>query len=169
MKAKALVLVALSVLAGTAVADTQSRSGFYAGGGVSMVDLENSDYDWTALELLGGYKWSPYIGAEVRLGGAAESDPNLVGYSSVYYRTESANQTAKTYLLAGFTSGVISIKDALPEEDDTESFFGFSFGAGVGFVINNRFNFNLEYRLLAKDNDKDLEFTSTTAGIDYRF
>ncbi|HWV15334.1 MAG TPA: porin family protein [Cellvibrio sp.] len=169
MKAKALVFAALSVLTVSAVADTQSNSGFYAGGGVNRVELKDSDAGWTAVELLGGYKLNPYVGGELRLGAAAEGDPNLVGYSSLYYRTESANPTAKAYLLAGVSSGIISVKNAAPDEDDTHSFFGASFGAGVGFVINSDWNLNLEYRLLAKDTDKDLELTSIAATIDYRF
>lgn len=165
---KNLVAAVLSLAAVSAVADTQSTNGFYVGGNVVQVEA-TGDVDWTAVEVTGGYKLSPYVGGEVRLGGAGDGDPNLTGYGSAYYRVESANDVAKTYLLAGYSFAAVSLDDALPGEDDSIDLQGFSYGVGVGFVINRWINFNVEFRQLLKDNDENIDLRAWSAGIDYRF
>ena len=161
---KYLVAAVLSLAAVSAVADTQSLSGFYAGGNLVEVDGSDDIGRWTAIEAVGGYKLNPFVGGEIRLGGAGDSEPNLDAYSSIYYRTESANDTTKAYLLAGYTVASFS-----GEGGDSESFDGFSYGAGAGFVINREFMLNFEVRQLLKDNDADLDLTAFSIGFDYRF
>lgn len=161
---KYLVAAVLSLAAVSAVADTQSTSGFYAGGNVVNVDANGDLGEWTAIEAVGGYKLNPYVGGEVRVGGAGDSDPNLDVYSSIYYRTEAANDTAKAYLLAGYTVASFSA-----DGGDREDFDGFSYGAGAGFIINRRFVLNFEVRQLVKDNDANLDLTAFSVGVDYRF
>ncbi len=161
---KYLVAAVLSLAAVSAVADTQSSSGFYVGGNLVEVDGSDDIGRWTAIEAVGGYKLNSFVGGEVRLGGAGDSEPNLDAYSSIYYRTESSNDTAKAYLLAGYTVASFS-----GESGDSEDFDGFSYGAGAGFVINRDFVLNFEVRQLLKDNDADLDLTAFSIGTDYRF
>lgn len=165
-----LAAVALS-LPMVAVAGDNIVGGFYAGGGVANVKLrfeEGGSLDWTTGEVLGGYKHNPFVGGEARLGYGSKDGVDLL-YSSVYYRTESANETAKTYLLLGYTLGQLS------EDGETADLNGFSYGAGVGFVLTSRLNFNLEYRaILDGDFDYDgykenVELSGVSLNVDYRF
>ncbi len=96
-------------------------------------------------------------------------------YSSIYYRTESSNDTAKTYLLFGYTFGQIMLDDTESGEDDSVGLNGFSYGAGVGFPVTPSLNFNLEYRMVldgdAKyDGDSErIEMSGVSVNVDYRF
>lgn len=144
-------------------------AGFYAGVGVSQIDYSGKTPaslkekpEWSVAELSAGYKHSPFVGVETRLGFG--SSPGLM-YGSVYYRTESANDTAKTYLLAGFSAATV---DSDNGGKDT-SLSGFSYGAGVGFPVGTNLNFNLEYRVLLDDGDEDAKLNAFTASVDYRF
>lgn len=158
-------LLALPV---SALAINTEPAGFYAGVGLSQVDysgktdaLLTKKPSWTALELSGGYKHSPYVGLETRLG--VGSSPDLL-YGGIYYRTESANETAKTYLLVGYSGANIGT-----DSGDDVSLSGFSYGAGVGFPIGKNLNFNLEYRALLDDSDQDVSLNAFAASVDYRF
>jgi opacity protein-like surface antigen len=159
---KRIIIALLFLVAAPAFADIHANNGFYLGGGVAQISLSDSSYDWTALELVGGYKLNPFVGGEVRLGAASEGDPNITSYMSGYYRVESANDVGKTYLLAGYTYGAVS-------GDSSDNFSGFSYGGGVGFVIFETLNLNFEYRILCKDNKNNLDFSSFNVGVDYRF
>lgn len=112
------------------------------------------------------------MGGEARLGYA--SDDLDILYSSIYYRTESSNDTAKTYLLFGYTFGQISF-DGEPGVDDSLDINGFSYGAGVGFPVTPHLNVNLEYRMIMDGKVKgdggssDVELTGLSLNIDYRF
>ena len=142
--------------------------GFYAGGGVASIDFKEEDgINWTAIEAIGGYKLNPFVGGEARLAFASDT-PDLF-YSSLYYRTESVNDTAKTYLLLGYTLGTIDAAD------DSISINGVSYGAGVGFPVTSNLYFNLEYRMLMdgtgkEDGEKfDVELQALSINVDYRF
>lgn len=161
---KILIAAVLSLAAVSAFADNESKGGFYAGGNVVKVDANRDLGNWTAVEAIGGYKLSPYVGGEIRVGAAGEGSPNLDAYTSAYYRVESANDVAKAYLLVGYTVASFS-----GDGDDSSDFQGLSYGGGVGFVINRRINFNVELRQLVKDNDDDIDLMAVGAGIDYRF
>lgn len=170
-----LAAVALS-LPMVAIAGDNTVGGFYLGGGAADVKMrfeEGGSLDWTAVEIIGGYKHSPFVGGEARLGYGSENGLDLL-YNSLYYRTESSNDTAKTYLLLGYTFGVIGL-DADSNEDDTVSLNGFSYGAGVGFSITSRLNFNLEYRMIIDGDSKydgyseNIELSGVSLNVDYRF
>jgi opacity protein-like surface antigen len=192
---KLLLTTALSLVAVSAVAEMQPKSGFYAGGGVAHVkmsfdkgeslddegsldtegdsqDDEGGSLSWTTYEAIGGYKHSPFVGGEARIGFGSD-DADLM-YSSFYYRTESVNETAKTYLLLGYTFGVVKL-DADPGEDDTVNLSGFSYGAGVGFPVSPRLNVNLEYRVIINGKSKyegdseNMELKGMSLNVDYRF
>lgn len=143
-------------------------AGFYAGVGVTQIDYSgkthtslNEKPDWTALEFSGGYKHSPFVGVESRIG--LGGSPELL-YGGLYYRTESANDTAKTYLLMGLAGANIKAKSG-----GDLSLAGPSYGAGVGFPVGRNFNFNLEYRVLVDDSDENVNLNAFTASLDYRF
>ncbi|HTF97796.1 MAG TPA: outer membrane beta-barrel protein [Cellvibrio sp.] len=159
-----IMTVGLLALPVSALAINTEPAGFYAGTGLSQIEFSGSsdeDPDWTALELSGGYKHSPYVGVETRLGFG--SSPDLM-YGGLYYRTESANETAKTYLLLGFGGANIEA-----ESGDDFSLSGISYGAGIGFPVARNLNFNLEYRVLVDDSGEDVSLNALTASLDYRF
>jgi hypothetical protein len=170
-----LAAVALS-LPMVAVAGDNTVGGFYLGGGAADVKMRfdsGGSLDWTTAEVIGGYKHSPFVGGEARLGYGSEDGFDLL-YNSLYYRTESSNDTAKTYLLLGYTFGVVKF-DGDPDEDDTVSLNGFSYGAGIGFAITSRLNFNLEYRMIIDGDSKydgeseGIELSGASLNVDYRF
>ena len=172
---KKVIVAALALSAVSAFADTQSNSGFYVGGGISNVRNSFDDATWTPVEVFGGYKLNPFVGGEIRVGASSGGDSQITNYESIYYRTESSNSVGKTYLLVGYTHA------DLEAPTGNFNFNGFSYGAGVGFVINDYFNLNLEYKILAdakgtqyKDKitrveDLKRKFSSVSATVDYRF
>jgi len=171
---KKVLVVALAFSAVSAFADTQSNSGFYVGGGVSNTKNDWNSVTFKPVELFGGYKLNPFVGGEIRVGGSGGND-KITNFESVYYRTESANSVGKTYLLVGYTHL------DLETTGGNFNFNGFSYGAGVGFIINEKFNLNLEYKVLAdgkgtfyKDkftsaDDQKMMLNSVSATVDYRF
>jgi opacity protein-like surface antigen len=168
---KKILVAALAFSAAASYADTSSFDGFYVGGGVSSVRNDWDDTKWTPVEIFGGYKLNPFVGGEVRVGASTGGSSKITNYESVYYRTESANSVGKSYLLLGYSHAAIEA----PNGDYT--FNGVSYGAGVGFVISEKFNLNLEYKVLAngkgnKNNEKDdldIKLSSVSATVDYRF
>lgn len=160
-----------------AVAGDNSTGGFYVGGGAADVKMqfeEGGSQDWMVVEALGGYKHSPFVGGEARLGYGSQDGLDLL-YSSIYYRTESSNDTAKTYLLFGYTLGQI-MWDGEPGEDDSANINGLSYGAGVGFpIFSPKLNVNLEYRMILDGDAKfdgeseNIELSGVSLNLDYRF
>ena len=126
------------------------------------------------VELFGGYKLNPFVGGEIRVGGSGGTD-KISNFESVYYRTESANSVGKTYLLVGYTHL------DLETTAGNFNFNAFSYGAGVGFIINDQFNLNLEYKVLVdgkgthyvskfiSDENQKMMLNSVSATVDYRF
>jgi opacity protein-like surface antigen len=173
---KKILVAALVLSSAASYADTSSSEGFYVGAGVSGVRNDWDDKKWSPVELFGGYKLNPFVGGEVRVGASVGGgDSKITNYESVYYRTESANSVGKAYLLLGYTHAEI---EAATGDFD---FNGFSYGAGVGFVISEKFNLNLEYKVLAnakgtwypdkstRFDDLDIKLSSISATVDYRF
>jgi len=173
-----LTLAALALAANAANAESmfENLDKFYVGGGVNFVDANTSDsagndIGFTTIEAVGGYKHNAYLGAELRLGvgttdetitsGTSTVDTSIDYYASAYWRPESANEVAKLYGLLGFST--ISISNG--SDSDSES--GFSYGAGVGFLLDENWNLNFEYRFLL--DDKSNEFSALSANLDYRF
>ena len=182
---KRLLAVAMSLMSVCAVAD--NARGFYVGAGMTefmyddeMINVGNA----RTAEILGGYKYNAALGVEIRYGtgvneGESEGDNDLPGrlerdidsYYAVYYKPELINDEAKLYLLLGYmdvdsTESVVAADGStISELDISES--GASYGVGIGFILNERFNFNIEYRTLPEQNDVETEIVS--ANFDYRF
>jgi opacity protein-like surface antigen len=188
---KKLCVLALSLLALPALADNEH--GFYIGAGVASIDDYQDGVDNVskirAAELFGGYKYNEYLGVELRLGngqttgtstsyfdaqGALKTgtlERDIGSYQSLYYKPELVNDEAKLYALLGYThvnsSGKIMDADGklVRSSDGSES--GFSYGIGVGFVINEHFNINFEYRNICEGiSDKP---NLASINVDYRF
>ena len=143
-------------------------------------------------EVIGGYKYNAALGGEIRLGsgfGTSEGIPftfnadhsdivatgklerKLGTYESIYYKPELVNDDAKLYALLGYThlSSSVKNKDLSGNEisSESKSYSGFSYGLGIGFVINERFNVNFEYKNLCEElYDKP---NAASINIDYRF
>ncbi|WP_230552682.1 porin family protein [Teredinibacter turnerae] len=164
-------------------------SGFYAGGNANFIDGNatlgaGNDVEFRSIEAFGGYKLNGWVGGETRTGlglsgesystGTGDAQQNIeLGidyYQSIYYRVEKANQVAKLYGLVGATflqwgRDVDYMDGSTLEDSYTET--GFSYGLGVGFVMNENTNLNFEYRQLI--NTDTVEFTVINVGFDFRF
>lgn len=148
------------------------------------------------LEFTGGYKYNAALGLEARFGVGIGDDRDrdsgyfewaqgenevltqiereVDSYSAIYYRPELTNNHARLYGLIGYASADLS---AVWTETDAEevtttsttdsSLRGMSYGVGVGWYIDRRWNFNLEYRRLVHTDDFKPEVFS--AQLDYRF
>lgn len=171
---KKILVAALAFSAASTFADTNAFEGFYVGGGTSNVRNDITDAKWSPIEVFGGYKLNSFVGGEIRYGQSAGGDSKITNFESVYYRVESSNSVGKTYLIAGYTHIDFSAWDG------DFNFNGFSYGAGVGFVINEQFNLNLEYKVLADADGThyinkfaraslSTKLSSIGATVDYRF
>jgi len=188
---KKLCILALSLLAFPALAD--NNRGFYVGLGGSSIKDEQDGVDnvsrLRAVELFGGYKYNAALGAELRIGSGQKegistsyeaadgtiASGNLVrdidSYQSIYYKPELVNDEAKLYALIGYThlstSGKVTGPDGtvVYDRDDSES--GLSYGVGVGFVINEHFNVNFEYRNICDEISNKPNLAAIN--LDYRF
>ncbi len=171
---KKILVAALAFSAAASYADTGSFDGFYVGLGKTKVRNDITDVTWSPVEIFGGYKLNSFVGGELRYGQTTGGDSEITNFESAYYRVESSNSVGKTYLIAGYTH----IDFSAPDGDF--NFNGFSYGAGVGFVINDQFNLNFEYKVLADADgtryiDKftraslSTKLTSIGATVDYRF
>lgn len=188
---KKLCVLALSLLALPALADNDR--GFYIGAGVASIDDLQDGIDNVsqirAAEFFGGYKYNAALGIELRLGngkttgtsnryfdaqgtlqtGTLERD--IGSYESLYYKPELANDEAKLYALLGYThvnsSGRVmdSTGKLVRSSEGSES--GYSYGIGVGFVINEHFNINFEYKNICEEISGKPNLASVN--IDYRF
>ncbi|RYZ93730.1 MAG: hypothetical protein EOO68_21585 [Moraxellaceae bacterium] len=143
-------------------------------------------------EIIGGYKYNNVLGGEIRIGSGfvggkgtpfafntAGTDTVPTGkiereigdYQSIYYKAELVNDEAKLYALLGYSqlSTSVSSEDLNGNKlgSSSESYSGVSYGVGIGFIVNERFNVNFEYRNICEE----LYDKPNTAGIniDYRF
>lgn len=177
---KTLIALACGLMAGATSAD--NIQGWYAGGGVSYLDSgvstdDNRSLGFSALEFMGGYKFKPYLGAELRVGTGFSSengtvdeqnrDYSLSNYTSVYYRIESVNQIAKLYGLFGFSNISIDVDNNETGTSSSNSDSGASWGIGAGFITGPKTNINFEYRTILSNSDND--FSGMTINYDYRF
>lgn len=188
---KKLCVIALSLFTLPALADNDR--GFYVGAGAASIDdlqdgIENVS-QIRAVEVFGGYKYNAALGIELRLGkgqttGTANKYLDSTGsvqngslereignYSSIYYKPELVNSEAKLYALIGYThvssSGQVfdSAGKQLSSSDTSAS--GVSYGLGVGFVMNDHFNINFEYKNICEEISNKPNLASVN--IDYRF
>ncbi len=189
---KKLCLLSICFLALPVLAD--NKHGFYVGvGGASLKqtkDEAGEDISARAVEFLGGYKYNGALGVELRIGqggSAGTADTTYVGsdgaaqkrkleyeigsYTSLYYKPELVNDEAKLYALLGYTQISTTLKSsdsansAASSKDVSAS--GYSYGIGVGFVINEHFNINFEYKNVCEELSNRPNLTSIN--IDYRF
>lgn len=162
----------------------------------SLFDKDVSGYDgnFGGVELFGGYKYNSALGVEIRVGmGVSDkgisseaiedgTDPvthtldtelAIDRYEALYYRPELANEEAKLYALLGYTrmkrsETITNTGDSTFGEVEigtTES--GFSYGVGVGFVVNKHLNLNFEYRRMNEGKAGDTEIAGVN--LDYRY
>lgn len=191
MKFISMMRIALPVT--LALASTASHAdnmrGFYLGGGISTIDVDKSSSfkkaDIEMAEVVAGYKYNSWLGAEVRYGTGLNSATldlqsqwgDIIGeladelrmdldhYRGVYYRPEAVNETGRFYALLGYAEIDYSVRYEGYEATASED--GLSWGLGLGFIITPRLNLNFEYKNLI-DLD-DLRFTTITGQVDYRF
>lgn len=179
---RTLILGLLMLVANAASADRlfDRLDKFYLGGGLNHIDAhapaaDGDDATFTAAEVIFGYKYNSFVGLEFRggIGLGDESISATIGdvtttldsYTSVYWRTESANETAKIYLLFGATSVTIGqeLQTLTGEIDES----GFSYGGGIGFVFWEDWNLNFEIREIIDTGGVHL--SNFGINVDYRF
>ena len=108
--------------------------------------------------------WQPTFG---------DVERSLGSYQSIYYKPELVNDEAKLYALIGYTSIDTSVKVwskdktvKTPIKQSSDSISGLSYGVGVGFVLSDQFNLNIEYKnLCEKLSEKP---NALSISIDYR-
>lgn len=165
-----LTLTILLLASGSALAASKfdRLDKFFIGGSISSIDFdyENADFGYTTTELIGGYKYNGYLSVDLRLGlgtGDSSSSGSLTS-AALYWRPETANETAKIYGLVGVATVSISDQEGT---DDSYSEAGLSYGAGVGFTFDQNWNLNFEYRYFLDNSDVDSD--GFTVNVDYRF
>lgn len=188
---KKMCVIALSLLTLPVLAD--NNRGFYLGAGGALIedsqDAVEDLSDIRAVEFFGGYKYSNALGVELRLGKGQSTgtssfytdaagvlqpgslNRHIDSYSSIYYKPELVNDEAKLYALLGYThlstsSTVKDAADALVRSTDS-SVSGLSYGVGIGFVVNEHFNVNVEYKTLLDELSNKPNLASLN--LDYRF
>ena len=181
------LLISLPLLAYAALVQADNRQGFYLGAGISRLEtnyttVTGSTTAVNTAEFQVGYKLNPYVGGELRVGtGISDSDGSgdvagntenfdltIPRYESLYYRFESTNQVAKSYLLIGASNVSMDFdyESALIGSGSTSE-AGLSYGVGVGFVVGERGNINFEYRSLL--NTDEFEINAYSITYDFRF
>ncbi len=174
-----LISMALVLLANTAIAQSvfDRLDKFYVGGGLTYIDAnaqaaDGESGEFTSAELIGGYKYNGYLGAELRFGKGLRSESFSAGiessieyYGSAHWRPETANEIAKIYGLIGYTS--VSIEADRGSSTSSTSESGISYGGGIGFTFDERWNLNFEYRTII--DTSALELNAFVVNVDYRF
>ncbi len=188
---KKLCVLALSLLALPVLAD--NNRGFYLGLGASSIEDYQDGVDNVsqirAAELFGGYKYNAALGIELRLGSGQTTGTSNVyfdttgtlqsgslereidSYQSLYYKPELANDEAKLYALIGYTNlsstgTILDTTGKVVSTEDTKA-SGVSYGLGIGFVINEHFNINFEYKNICEEISGKPNLASIN--VDYRF
>lgn len=185
--------LALALLTAPALAD--NKRGFYAGIGTGVVaGRAHTPYDearMPVLELSAGYKYNGLLGLEARVGTGIKEEGDTESYyfqaeqedndalteierevdqfSAIYYRPELTNETARLYGLLGYAEvdTLVTRWEGNDSTEQSESVSGTSYGLGAGWYVNDRVNFNIEYRQLVKTDER--RFEALTIQWDYRF
>jgi len=187
--AKKYFLLLLAMCLANTAAQASKDQGVYVGGGVSLINVGvrdpfSNEVNFKAGELMIGYKYNAYLGAEIRTGKNLQKETLAVNsqdtglrdsvessidlYTSVYYRAELANEIAKVYLLLGQSRVTTTLEFDESGRDTIEATdSGFSYGIGFGLWIDERMNLNVEYKNLV-DTETD-SFTGASITADYRF
>ncbi len=151
----------LTLLAPQTYAD--NNRGFFAGAGVSAINVDDSPAFDMGLGEERLYLDEPY--ESIALGAGEELTMDIDHYSAIYYRAEAVNQTGRFYALLGYADIEFTMKGSALSETLSED--DFSWGLGAGFILNPHLNLNFEYRNLLDVNE--YRFTTITASLDYRF
>lgn len=194
---KLCIAALVCAFAGTAMADHDR--GFFIGAFGAYISNEvlvsdradQNEVGHPAIELVAGYKFSPWLGVDIRYGDATterslSAIPDIANpaagrfeyridsYQSVYYRPEITNREAKLYLLLGYTQLDAQVEEFVADGggetrvnvvDYSES--GLAYGIGAGWFVDDFFTINAEYRMLLDEDEN--EFSIITLGADYRF
>lgn len=147
-------------------------------------------------ELTAGYKYNGALGLEARYGigvgdhgdddssyfeALVDDRPDLSQverevdqFAAIYYRPELINDKARLYVLLGYAEvdlqasfEEVDAEGAVSTMEGTTTLKGPSYGLGVGWFIDEHWNFNLEYRQLVRTDDFEIEAFSLQ--VDYRF
>lgn len=193
MKTAWSIGAALVLLASPALAD--NNRGFYAGIGGGVVTGDDrtpyDDAEMPVVEFTAGYKYNGLLGVEARLGAGLKDDRDISSdyfldeqeadaslseierevktYTALYYRPEITNEVARLYGLFGYAELDTQVTRWQGNTDTQaeDSLSGTSYGLGMGWFVNKRLNFNIEYRQLVKTDN--YRFETYTLQWDYRF
>lgn len=148
----------------TVTGNGKDRNGFYFGFGLGASGIEysqpnlNLNYNGAMVILKVGYDYNEYLGAEVRLGGAA-ADKQTVGASTVEMGAGFGSLFLKPmypftgdfrmYGLVGITNASFERKQITTAGvvllNDTVTKNGFSFGAGIEYDMSDRWSLGAEW------------------------
>ncbi|MEN9659933.1 MAG: hypothetical protein RL571_3398 [Pseudomonadota bacterium] len=170
-----------SLILSTLIASPVFAEGFYIGadlGGSNMsaeIDDQNFNKNNAAWGLNGGYKFSPYLAAELgyRDFGKLELNPDI-GDASIKTKAVQASVLASYPFNDAFSVfgrlGIASIT-LTTEEGDTEPQKGTQikalFGIGAQYALNKNFSLRAEYNQYAKI--EVLKLSTFTVGANYSF
>ena len=86
-------------------------------------------------------------------------------YASIYVRPEVKNEKASLYGLFGVTTMDTTL--ILNDVEGSETSTGASYGIGAGFVVNEQFDVNIEWKKLI--NDEDFDMRGGSISFNYNF
>lgn len=164
MKTPLKLLTAL-VIFSTPFTSFADELGFYTGANYSYV--ETDDWSVSALEGIGGFKFSPNLAFELQLGAGVTDDDLAPGvdvsvdhYVSAFFKPQLPLGDTKIYALLGHstikasTEGDVNISDT----DD-----GFAYGVGASYYFADLMSVNAEFKHLGEDVD------AISVGFSYEF
>jgi hypothetical protein len=172
--------VAVAALAAASAAQAQdNESGFYAGAGVGMFDVEIDDFDDvddtidaydsddTAWKAFGGWRMNPYFGVELAYVNLGSPDDEILPDTTLTIETDGfapylvgvfpIGDWFELFAKAGYYWYDIEARIDTPvgsvSEDDSDSTFTWSAGAGLN--IFEHVNIRLEYEQFDFDQADD--------------
>jgi opacity protein-like surface antigen len=182
------------IIAACSTAAAAADSPFYVGAQLSATELKESEagnsdsFDFTTLSALAGYRFTPYIAAEVRLGtGVKDESYRELDYSeklSVDLQSMlllkgivPITDTFSLYGLAGYASTKFKYQERSTgfSFSETETINGVAWGVGAGVKITPRLTATLEYLQLPDEKFSDgpynykLKTNNLTLGLNYQF
>ncbi len=192
MKHGITAILAVAALAAASAAQAQdNESGFYAGGGVGMFDIEIDDFDDvddtidaydsddTAYKVFAGWRMNPYVAFEAAYVNLGSPDDEILPDTDLTIETDGfAPYVVGTFPLgdwfvvfakAGyyFYSTDVEVSTPIGSLSDDDSDSTFTWSAGVGVNIFERVNVRLEYEQFDFDATDDAKALWLTGA--YRF
>jgi len=170
----------------TPVVEESTPGGFYLGlaYGLSSVteDIEGQtglDEDYSAVMIQAGYKFNPYVAIEGRywFGLAEEIAPNTdltVDTWAIYVKPSyPITESFDVYGLLGYGNSEGTIAQT-GFADDTETFVGFAWGAGVAYSLTESVALFVDYTSLLDSTDVanttvDTTVSAVNFGVTYTF